>query len=458
MVPLPALDRVEVVTDGSSALYGSDAVAGVVNFILREDYAGVESTLRFGTSTSGGAAERQASQLFGTVWNGGNLLLNLERYEQEALYSDQRDVSRDLLDPSTLMPKQGRTSALLTLNQDFSPSTRLFLEVLYARKDVVGEGTYSYNPPLIYHADQTTDTSQYGANLGLRFRLPGEWRGEAVVNASRNREDFLELHNVFAPYAVFFANRLRGIEFNAEGPLFSLPAGEVTSAVGVGYREEALAGQFVNVAQQGERSVAYAFGELSVPLHATETGRLHLSVSGRYESYDDFGSVFNPRVGLVYRGGSAFKLRGTWGESFRAPSLYQVHGARQATLYRASTFRVPGAPADALAIYVSGANPDLGPERSRSWTLGADLTPKSVPGLRLGATVYAIDYSDRIVSGGNTVGQWDNPQFQHMIVQVSLRRLSAAPAGAADALPERPGRGLRSDACRRRVHGQPAQR
>ncbi|WP_407352494.1 TonB-dependent receptor domain-containing protein [Luteimonas sp. R10] len=417
MIPLPALDRVEVVTDGASAIYGSDAVAGVVNFILRDDFEGAETTVRFGGSSRGGAAERQFSQLVGKSWSTGNVLLNVERYEQEALYADQRDVSQAQLDPSTLLPVQGRTSVLLMLNQDITPQVSFFTEALYSRKDVEGGATYSYSPPTIFNVRQTTDTSQYGINAGLKFALPADWRGEASVSLSRNKEDFLEIHNVYEPYAVFFENRLRGAELTAEGPLFALPAGRVTSAFGVGYRGEELDGFFVNSAQRGERSVEYAYGELSIPVHASALGSVNLSASGRYESYDDFGSVFNPKLGLVYLHGTSFKLRGSWGKSFRAPSLYQVHGAREATLYNASTFQVPGAAPDALAIYLSGANPDLGPEQSRSWTAGADFTPDFASGLRVSATYFEIDYRDRIVSGGNTIGVWDNPQFQHMVIK-----------------------------------------
>ena len=53
-VPLPAIERIEVVTDGASALYGSDAVGGVVNFVLKKDYAGAESRAEFGIPTDGG--------------------------------------------------------------------------------------------------------------------------------------------------------------------------------------------------------------------------------------------------------------------------------------------------------------------------------------------------------------------------------------------------------------------
>src|SRR3546814_3821383 len=98
---------------------------------------------------------------------------------------------------------------------------------------------------------------------------------------SANNEDYLELHSVYEPYIVFFDNRLRGVEANAEGPLFTLPAGEVTTAVGFGYREEELQGQFVDVAQGGERSVRYAYGEVVIPALAVNDNKLNVPMSGR---------------------------------------------------------------------------------------------------------------------------------------------------------------------------------
>lgn len=53
MIPLAAIEQVEVLTDGASAVYGSDAVGGVVNFKLRDDYDGAETRLRLGTATTG---------------------------------------------------------------------------------------------------------------------------------------------------------------------------------------------------------------------------------------------------------------------------------------------------------------------------------------------------------------------------------------------------------------------
>jgi iron complex outermembrane recepter protein len=60
-IPIAAIDRVEILKDGASAIYGSDAVAGVVNFILRRDYNGGELALDAGNTQAGGANNRRAS-------------------------------------------------------------------------------------------------------------------------------------------------------------------------------------------------------------------------------------------------------------------------------------------------------------------------------------------------------------------------------------------------------------
>ena len=58
-IPLAAVDRIEVVPDGASALYGSDAVAGVVNVILRRDFEGITTSAQIGASTDGGNFRQQ---------------------------------------------------------------------------------------------------------------------------------------------------------------------------------------------------------------------------------------------------------------------------------------------------------------------------------------------------------------------------------------------------------------
>lgn len=71
-IPAAAIDRVEIVLDGGSAVYGSDAVAGVINVITRTDFTGVTVGGKVEHSSTGGHA-RSASLYAGTGWNGGNV-------------------------------------------------------------------------------------------------------------------------------------------------------------------------------------------------------------------------------------------------------------------------------------------------------------------------------------------------------------------------------------------------
>ena len=64
-IPLSAIERVEILKDGASAIYGSDAIAGVVNFILRQEFKGLELTGEYGDTTHGGADFKRASGIFG---------------------------------------------------------------------------------------------------------------------------------------------------------------------------------------------------------------------------------------------------------------------------------------------------------------------------------------------------------------------------------------------------------
>lgn len=87
---LTAVDHIDVLPDGASALYGSDAVGGVVNIVTRQDYDGAETQARYGSVTSGGAAEYQLAQTFGASWDAGNALVSLEYYHRDALPANAR--------------------------------------------------------------------------------------------------------------------------------------------------------------------------------------------------------------------------------------------------------------------------------------------------------------------------------------------------------------------------------
>src|SRR6266699_1579149 len=79
-----AQDRIDVLVDGASATYGSDAIAGVINIILKRGYDGAISELRY-TTAPGGKNRYQAAQLWGRTWDGGDITLSYEWYDDSPI-------------------------------------------------------------------------------------------------------------------------------------------------------------------------------------------------------------------------------------------------------------------------------------------------------------------------------------------------------------------------------------
>src|SRR3546814_12816030 len=96
----------EVLLDGASALYGSDAVGGVANIILKRDYDGAELTTRYGRATDGGHEQTQVSAVVGETWTTGGLLIEGETTSSRDGIAAQRDTLRYTSDPD----RQDRTN------------------------------------------------------------------------------------------------------------------------------------------------------------------------------------------------------------------------------------------------------------------------------------------------------------------------------------------------------------
>ena len=147
-VPSVAIDRIEVIPDGASALYGSDAIAGVVNIILRQDFVGAETSARYALG-KGGGDEALASQVFGTQWEGGHGMLLYQYTDRTsapiasrsyAANADKRPQGGDdfrsidanpgnILDPATYLPAfaipPGRNGRALSVSQLLSGQVNL---------------------------------------------------------------------------------------------------------------------------------------------------------------------------------------------------------------------------------------------------------------------------------------------------------------------------------------------
>ncbi len=90
-IPLSMVDRIEILLDGASAVYGSDAVGGVVNIITRKDYSGIELDLNYSRPHKSGFDETRANLAGGFAWDGGRINVGYEYFRDSGLDASNRD-------------------------------------------------------------------------------------------------------------------------------------------------------------------------------------------------------------------------------------------------------------------------------------------------------------------------------------------------------------------------------
>lgn len=533
-----AIERVEILTEGASAIYGSDAVGGVVNFILRKNYDGAETKLRFGR-LGGNANETLASQLFGTHWDGGNVLGGYQFYERESVRraefpnsasddlrrfggddfrsnfsnpgnivdpfgggtyaipagQDGRTLTADELLPGVvnlqdsardgdLLPHHRVHSMFVHATQDVSDGVALFLDAVGSQRETItrqgglvtslpvpAPNAFFVDPaglgvPLVFVTYNFLDdlgpqtgvsrTINYSVAGGASVGMPAGWelRATGAYGAEYTRYRNVNILNpatffsalgdpnpatAFNPFgdgsntAPATLERMRGRQLNraetdirsvdviVDGPLFTVPGGVAKVAIGGHARAEDLdmsldvAGRPTLSSAQIDRNVSAAFGEITVPLVTDQNAsaglrELVVSAAGRYEDYSDFGSSFNPRLGLTWAPFESLVVRGTWGKSFRAPRLADLIDSPDGSLANAafvSPAPDPLAPGGmSLVLFQFGNNAHLRAEKAKTWTAGIDWTPLALDGLQVSATYFDIAYRDRISPGGPPADQF----------------------------------------------------
>lgn len=99
MIPIGAIERIEILKDGASAIYGADAVAGVFNIITRKNYTGGEVNLQYGQSSRNDGREKRAGLTFGLGdidSDRYNLLVTLDYFKRDPIKRSERDISRSV--------------------------------------------------------------------------------------------------------------------------------------------------------------------------------------------------------------------------------------------------------------------------------------------------------------------------------------------------------------------------
>lgn len=309
-----------------------------------------------------------------------------------------------------------------------------------------------------YGRDRTCGICQIGSNLDV-----GAFQ-HAVNTGAINPLSNEPL--TAAQKAMFLGDNIQwsrmGIkDFNAKfnGPLFDLPGGTVRAAVGFEYyynSEHILNGaNRTNVPAEGivegsplppngyegvgcvapypcpprttpnqfaidnigglNRKVTSAYGEIYIPVVGKGNAiplvqALEIDAAIRYDHYSDFGDTTNPKVGVTWKVDDDLKLRGSWGTSFRAPTLtdinpfvFSVKVGTPFPNYTSDpninhTVCIPGLFCLSNTLFFLGAPQKMQPETADTWSLGFDYAPHWLEGFRFSSTYYNIAYSNQINS------------------------------------------------------------
>jgi iron complex outermembrane receptor protein len=396
LIPLSAIARIEVLTDGASALYGSDAVAGVVNIILKEDFKGFETSAQFGDVTRGKMDELTVSQTAGADWGSGHALGVYEYYNRDPLLAQDKPFSASLTPPEFLIPGQRRNSLFIHAEQTLTNAVSIFFDAegSHQNKSIAS----SANPPFNFIDNQRVDSTSLAG--GGDFLLSDTWTAHVsgTYGYTNNNDDgFYTLLD--SPAVNTYKSELWSANIRLDGSIVTLPGGAWKAAFGATTRRESLAVNQDGTAVGGSRQVRAIFGETNVPLvgPGNSLPLVHLltfDVAGRFERYSDFGNSFSPKVGISWYPVPDLKVRATWGRSFRAPELFELYEESAAIILKLNDPSAPTGLTEGLAT--AGGNPGLQPEKSTNWTAGFDFHPSGVPNLTVGATYWNVDYKRRI--------------------------------------------------------------
>lgn len=425
-IPVEAVDRIEIVADGTSAIYGSDAVGGVGNVMLRRDFEGVAISGLAGKATDGGMSTREYTATAGAQWASGGVLGALKSASVDPVYVDQRSYTRQMKSPATLYPGSDLLSGLVSVHQSLGYVGEARIDVLRSERDQA-YNLFSPDGRINRVNSETTTTL---ASPEVEFFLPRDW--SVTLGATHAKSEHLQnQHWENADTGVrtrsvqdCLCNESRVYEVGAEGPLFRLGGREARMAVGGGRRSnDYLHFNYLtrSATTQGSESSRFAYAEVSLPLAGDGSGstgrRLELTAAVRTEDYDSFGSVSVPKLGLVYAPANGVAYRLSWGKSFKAPTLHQRFFAPYAMLTEPAYFGGSGYPDGGTVLAVGGGNRELEAERATTWAASVAFHPESIPGLDVEVTWFDIDYTGRALEPiTNFAEALSNPAYRQFVI------------------------------------------
>jgi len=455
-IPQDAIKRIEVLRDGASAQYGSDAIAGVVNIILKDNAEGGSVTARAGITHEsdgkmGGLSLNQGVAL------GDRGFVNYTLDVSHVGLSNRPGLVDARAEPDTLggtladaqaflaikpdagningSPATSAQKALVNSRYDLSDDVSLYGNAAYVHKKVDSYANYRtpYWRPTDYgllHAPGTPylgyvptfvgKLDDYNATGGVKFPLGG-WATDLSLTYGGNEQNYEVGNSVnrslgAASPTHFNAGGVKFEHFVFNGDISKQIVPTVSAYAGTEIRHEkfkTIAGDEASYIGTGADSFAGNDPRNSFPTSRSNYGAyggatwdisdsLLVDGTGRYEKYSDFGSAFVWKLSSRLKVNEQLTLRASASTGFRAPSLAQIYTQKaQYAFVPGKGIQVSGLVNNVSKEAAALGVPKLQAEKSNNITLGLGLKPDNNTSITV--DYYNIKVKNRIVLGKEIV-------------------------------------------------------
>ena len=449
-IPPDAIKRIEVLRDGASAQYGSDAIAGVVNIILKDSPNEGSITARAGMTGEHDGKMGALSLNHGIGLMDGKGFLNYtldiskvglsnrpgtvsaagEAFTFGVPLSEVTPFLNKYPDARNIngSPETKAKKFLVNAGVNITDDTKIYGNMAYMDKKVFSFANFRtpYWRPTDYGLLTPTgqpyegygphfngELKDYNGTIGVKTELAG-WAADFSLTTGGNKQKYLVSNTInqsmgansptsFAPGGAEFKHNVLNGDFSKQ------ITDKVSAYFGTELRRETyetLPGDAASVDNGGADSYAgndprnsfkrdrknygaYAGATFDV------TERFLIDAIGRYEDYSDFGDAFVWKMSSRFKLNEKVTLRGSLSTGFRAPSLHQLYTQKAQYSFVGGKIQVAGTfnnESPVTRVFGVGA---LQPEKSKSFTLGLGVQPDSNTSMTL--DYYNIAVKDRIV-------------------------------------------------------------
>ena len=458
-IPASMIDHIEVLRDGAAAQYGSDAIAGVINIVLKTN-APSELNLQSGVTSLGDGRVWQGSANSGVANSSGSY------FHTGVEVRDRQRTDRSAADPRVqYFAGDARETTINRINNTYGDAQTSDLVGMYSTGTSVGAGidVYSFGalsrrkataPGFWRRAlDDRTVRSLYpngflplinstlwdaSTAFGAKGAVAG-WKWDLSQTIGRNSHNFFISNTNNASFGnasktafnagtLIFSEATSNLDLSRDVKAGTVPVrlaaggewrrdqfqitqGEpgswqdgkvaVLDASGVPTTRVAAAGSqvFPGFRPTDETNAARSNTSLYADVESDLTKMLLVGGAVRYEHYTDFGSQTTGKFTARFAPVEQFAFRGGYSTGFRAPSLQQSFFTATSTNFiNGVPFEIRTFPVSSRPAQLLGAKP-LTPEKSKNLSAGVTMQP--IPALSITADYYKIDIADRVVLSEN---------------------------------------------------------